>query len=176
MTVPVTLVGGIGLPWRRDLDFGTQWIRRVEGLDWPAGVVLEDLSYAGHRVLHRLQELNPVKVVLVSSFPRDVDVAGTVRRYLLDLTPPDGAEVHERLTEAVGGVIDLDHTLAIVRYWNGFPPGTVVVEVEPGDESFGLGFTDEVELAVETVLALVRREVASAPTSDVAAARTGAAS
>ncbi len=162
-TAPVTLVGGIGLPWLRDLDFGTQWIRRVERLAWPAGVVLEDLSYAGHRVLHRLQELDPAKVVLVSSFPRGSDPPGTVRRYQLDLTPPDGAEVHERLTEAVGGVIDLDHTLAIVRYWNGFPADTVVIEVEPGDEAFGLGFTDEVELAVETVLELVRREVAPAP-------------
>jgi len=163
LTAPLTLVGGIGLPWLRDLDFGTQWVRRVEGLDWPPGVVLEDLSYAGHRVLHRLQELAPAKVVLVSSFPRDIDPPGTVRRYPLDLTPPDDAEVHERLTEAVGGVIDLDHTLAIVRYWKGFPPDTVVIEVEPGDQSFGLGFTDEVELAVETVLALVRREVAAAP-------------
>ncbi len=32
------LVGGIGLPWLRDLDFGTQFIRRVEGLDWPDDV------------------------------------------------------------------------------------------------------------------------------------------
>jgi len=163
LTEPVTLVGGIGLPWRRDLDFGTQWIRRVEGLEWPDHVVLEDLSYSGHRVLHRLQEIDPAKVVLVSSYPRGVDPPGTVRRYLLDLTPPDGTEVHERLTEAVGGVIDLDHTLAIVRYWNGFPVGTVVVEVEPGDQSFGLGFTDAVELAVETVLEMVRGEVTAAP-------------
>ena len=166
-TAPVTLVGGVGLPWRRDLDFGTQWIRRVEGLTWPANVLLEDLSYSGHRVLHRLQEIQPAKVVLVSSFPRDIDRPGTVRRYPLDLTPPDGAEVHERLTEAVGGVIDLDHTLAIVRYWNGFPPDTVVIEVEPGDESFGLGFSDEVEVAVETVLELVREEIATVRTGVV---------
>ncbi len=163
----VTLVGGIGLPWLRDLDFGTQFIRRVEGLAWPAHVVLEDLSYAGHRVLHRLQELAPERVVLVGAFPRDVDPPGSVRRYVLDLTPPDGEEVHQRLTEAVGGVIDLDHTLAIVRYWNGFPPGTVVIEVEPGDESFGLGFTDEVEAVVDHVLELVRREVAASPTGSV---------
>jgi len=164
---PVTLVGGIGLPWLRDLDFGTQWIRRVEGLEWPPHVVLEDLSYSGHRVLHRLQELRPARVVLVSSFPRGVDPPGTVRRYLLDLTPPDDAEVHERLTEAVGGVIDLDHTLAIVRYWNGFPTGTVVIEVEPGDQSFGLGFTDEVEAAVEPVCELVWQEVTVTPAGSV---------
>lgn len=167
------LVGGIGLPWLRDLDFGTQFIRRVEGGDWPPGVVLEDLSYAAHRVLHRLQELEPVRVVLVGCMPREVDPPGTIRRYRLDLAPPPPAEVHERLTEAVGGIIDLDHTLAVVRHWEGFPDDTTVIEVEPADRSFGLGFSDPVEAAVEPVLEMVRQEVrgelapASVPSADM---------
>ncbi|MGH9182689.1 MAG: hydrogenase maturation protease [Acidimicrobiales bacterium] len=153
------LVGGIGLPWLRDLDFGTQFIRRVEGLEWPPHVVVEDLSYAANRVLHRLEELRPNKVVLVGAMPREEDPPGTVRRYPLDLTPPPADEVHERLGEAVGGIIDLDHTLAVVRHWGAFPTDTVVIEVEPEDRSFGLGFSDAVEAAVEPVLALVREEV-----------------
>ncbi len=153
------VVGGIGLPWLRDLDFGTQFIRRMEGLQWPDAVVVEDLSYAAHRVLHTLQALHPKKVVLVGAMPRDVDPPGTVRRYQLDLTPPSDEEVHERLGEAVGGIIDLDHTLAVVRYWGGFPADTVVIEVEPADRSFGLGFSDEVEAVVDQVLAMVREEV-----------------
>jgi hydrogenase maturation protease len=153
------LVGGIGLPWLRDLDFGTQFVRRVEHLDWPAGVVVEDLSYAAPRVLHRLQELEPSKVILVGAMPREVDPPGTVRRYPLDLTPPPDEEVHERLGEAATGVIDLDHTLAVVRYWKGFPPDTVVIEVEPADRSFGLGFSDEIEASVAIILAMVREEV-----------------
>ncbi|MHB1535189.1 MAG: hydrogenase maturation protease [Acidimicrobiales bacterium] len=156
---PVVLVGGIGLPWLRDLDFGTQFVRRVEAEEWPDGVVVDDLSYAAHRVLHRLQDLEPARVILVGAMPRDVDPPGTVRRYLLDLTPPPAEEVHERLTEAVGGIIDLDHTLAVVRHWKGFPTDTVVIEVEPADKSFGLGFSDEVEAVVESVLAMVREEV-----------------
>src|SRR5919199_2704968 len=64
------LVGGIGLPWLRDLDFGTQFVRRVEDQEWPPDVIVEDLSYAAHRVLHRLQELRPEKVVLVGAMPR----------------------------------------------------------------------------------------------------------
>ncbi|MBW3556815.1 MAG: hydrogenase maturation protease [Actinobacteria bacterium] len=153
------IVGGVGLPWLRDLDFGTQFVRRVENLEWPPGVVIEDLSYAAHRVLHLLQDLQPAKVVLVGAMPRDIDPPGTIRRYVLDLTPPPDDEVHERLGEAAGGIIDLDHTLAVVRYWGGFPKDTVVVEIEPADRSFGLGFSDEVEAAVEQVLAIVREEV-----------------
>ena len=156
------LVGGIGLPWLRDLDFGTQFIRRVEDFDWPSDVIVEDLSYAAHRVLHRLQELRPEKVVLVGAMPRDVDPPGTIRRYDLDLTPPAEEEVSDRLGEAVGGIIDLDHTLAVVRYWKGFPPDTVVIEVEPGDRAFGLGFSAEVEAQVDVILAMVREEVGHA--------------
>ncbi len=153
------LVGGLGLPWLRDLDFGTQFVRRVEGEAWPEGVVVEDLSYSAHRVLHRLQEFRPSKVILVGAMPRDVDPPGTVRRYPLDLTLPEDEDVAERLAEAIGGVIDLDHTLAIVRWGKGFPADTVVIEVEPGDRSFGLGFSDEVEASVDKVLALIREEL-----------------
>lgn len=159
-TRPVTLVGGVGLPWLRDLDFGTQFIRRVEDEQWSDEVILDDLSYSAHRVLHRLQEVRPDRVVLVGAMPRDVDAPGTVRRYVLDLTPPPDDEVTERLGEAVGGIIDLDHTLAVVRYWKGFPTDTVVIEVEPGDRAFGLGFSPEVEGVVDEVLAMVRAEVA----------------
>ncbi len=161
------LVGGIGLPWLRDLDFGTQFLRRIEDLEWPDDVVLDDLSYAAHRVLHTLQDLKPAKVVLVGAMPRDVDPPGTIRRYQLDLTPPSDEEVADRLGEAVGGIIDLDHTLAVVRYWKGFPPDTVVIEVEPGDRAFGLGFSDDVEAVVDTVLAMVREEVGMEPTESV---------
>lgn len=153
------LVGGIGLPWLRDLDFGTRFVWRAETLDWPDGVVVEDLSYAAHRVLHRLQELEPVKVVLVGAMPRAGDPPGTVRRYRLDLTPPDPEEVHARLAEAVGGIIDLDHTLAVARYWRALPEDTVVIEVEPEDREFGLGFSDVVAAAMVPVTELVRTEV-----------------
>ena len=154
-----TLVGGIGLPWLRDLDYGTQWVNRVADLDWPEHVIVEDMSYAAHRVLHRLQEVRPKKVVLVGCMPRREDPPGTIRRYKLDLTPPADDEVQDRLSEAAMGIIDLDHTLAVVRYYGEFPDDTVVIEVEPEDEGFGLGFTDTVEATVDDVLALVRSEL-----------------
>lgn len=159
VAIGATLIGGVGLPWLRDLDFGTQFVRRIDKLDWPEGVIIEDMSYAAHRVLHLLEDLQPAKVILVGSMPRGLDPPGTIRRYELDLEPPDEAEVHERLTEAIGGIIDLDHTLAVVRHWRAFPEGTMVIEIEPGDISFGLGFTAEVEAAVPIVLAMLREEV-----------------
>jgi len=156
------LVGGVGLPWLRDLDFGTQFIERIGDDAWPDDVLLEDLSYAAHRVLHRLQEILPRKVILVGAMPRDVDPPGTIRRYQLDLTPPPPEEVAERLGEAVGGIIDLDHTLAVARHFRALPEDTVVIEVEPEDRSFGLGFSEPVERALPEVLRLVREELGAA--------------
>ncbi len=154
-----TLVGGIGLPWLRDLDFGTQWINRVVDLEWPQHVIVEDMSYAAHRVLHRLQEVRPSKAILVGCMPRRDDPPGTIRRYQLDLTPPDEEEVHDRLAEAAMGIIDLDHTLAVARYYGEFPADTIVIEVEPADDSFGLGFSEVVEATVDPVLELVRQDL-----------------
>ena len=155
-----TLVGGIGLPWLRDLDFGTNWLARAATLPWPDGVVLEDLSYAAHRVMHRLQELQPGRVVLLGCMPRGTGPPGTIRRYALsELPDTDPGEVHDRLGEAVGGIVDLDHTLAVCRHWNALPDDTVVIEVEPAESEFGWGFSQPVEDAVEEVLRMVRHEV-----------------
>lgn len=154
-----TLVAGIGLPWLRDLDFGAQWVNRVADDDWPDHVIVEDMSYAAHRVLDRLREVRPRKVILVGCMPRHEDPPGTIRRYDLDLTPPGDEEVHERISEAAQGIIDLDHTLAVARYYGAFPDDTIIVEVEPADEAFGLGFSDIVEGTVNEVLELVRAEL-----------------
>ncbi len=155
-----TLVGGIGLPWLRDLDFGTNWLARAATLEWPDHVVLEDLSYAAHRVMHRLEELRPRRVILLGCMPRGGDDPGTIRQYRLGEVPMAAAEeVHERLAEAVGGIIDLDHTLAVCRHWEVLPDDTVVIEVEPADREFGWGFSEPVEEAVGEVLDRVRAMV-----------------
>lgn len=155
-----TLVGGIGLPWLRDLDFGTNWLARAASLQWPDSVVLEDLSYSAHRVMHRLEELRPRRAVLLGCMPRATEPPGTIRRYsLAELPELDPTEVHERLAEAVGGVVDLDHLLAVCRYWDALPHDTVVIEVEPAESEFGWGFSRPVEDAVDRVLEMVLDEV-----------------
>ena len=156
------LVGGIGLPWLRDLDYGTQWIVRMRAKHWPLEVMLEDLSYAAHRVLHTFQDLDPERVVLVGCMPRHIDPPGTIRRYRLDHVAPPVDEVHERLSEAVMGIVDLDHTMVVLRHWSAFPADTVIIEIEPEDGEFGLGFSDVVESTVRVVEALVRTEVGRA--------------
>ncbi|MBW3574801.1 MAG: hydrogenase maturation protease [Actinobacteria bacterium] len=153
-----TLVGGLGTPGLRDLDFGRQVVHYLENLEWPKGVVVEDLSYAAHLVLDRVQELRPAKVVLIGVAARGGS-PGSLRRYRIDLTPPPPAQVHQGLSAAGGGTADLDHTLAVVRHWGAFPSDTTIVEVEPADCSFGPGFSEELGECIESIVDLVREEV-----------------
>ena len=152
------LVGGFGRPGMRDLDFGRQVVSYLETLDWPDDMVVEDLSYSAPLVLHRLQELKPAKVVLLGAAARG-DQPGTLRRYQLDLTPPSPEEVRRCLEDSVGGVVDIDHTLAVARHWGGFPADTVVIEVEPADCSFGPGFSEELAESFDQMTEMVRAEL-----------------
>jgi hydrogenase maturation protease len=145
----------------RDLDFGRQLIDCLQQLDWPDGVVVEDLSCSAPLVLHRLQELRPAKVVLLGAVPRGLDPPATLRRYRPAPATAGPAEVHRSLEESLLGANDLDHTLAVARHWGGLPVDTVVIEVEPCEISFGLGFSDELAMCFDPVLDMVREEVAA---------------
>ena len=157
------LVGGLGMPGLRDLDFGRQVVQYLQHLDWPAQVLVEDLSYAAHLVLHRIQELRPAKVILVGVASRPGEQPGAVRQYRLDLTPPAPELVQDGLASAASGTVDLDHTLAVVRHWGSFPADTTVIEVQPADCSFGPGFSEELGDCIEPILAMVRDELGCDP-------------
>jgi hydrogenase maturation protease len=153
------LVGGFGLPWQRDLDFGSRFVCCAQYLDWPEGVVVEDLSYSALFVLDRLQELRPSKLILVASRSRGDDEPGTLRRYLMDPEPPSPEEVHGHLLEAVGGAVDLDHSLAVARHWGALPSELVLLEVVPRDTYFGLGLSEDMAASIDRVLSAVREEL-----------------
>ena len=58
------------------------------------------------------------------------------------------------------GLVDLDHTLAVARHWGGLPVDTTVIEVEPADSTFGLGFSEELAACFDPLLDVVREELA----------------
>lgn len=156
------LVAGFGRPGMRDLDFGRQVVDYFQQLSWPEGVVVEDLALAAPLVLHRLEELRPAKLVILGAVPRHVDPPATVRRRRLDLTFSDPAQIHRTLEAPMTEMVDVDHTMAVVRHWGELPAETVVIEVEPADTSFGLGFSEELAGCVDRILGMVREELAEA--------------
>lgn len=153
------LVGGIGLPWRRDLDLGRMLIGELAESEWPAGVVVEDLSYSAHRIMHTLQAMEPERLILIAATIRDEFEPGTVRRYQPDDSAIDPDDLVARLGESVGGVIDLDHTLIINRHFGTLPADTVVIEIVIADPAFGVGYSEEVDAVLPQVVSLVREDV-----------------
>jgi hypothetical protein len=101
-------------------------------------------------------------VVLVGAVARDFDPPATIRRYTVDLAPPAPDELCRSVEESAMGLVDLDHTLAMARHWGGLPADTVVIEVEPAEASFGLGFSEELAGALDTIMDMVREELAGA--------------
>lgn len=157
-TRPRVLIGGVGLPWRRDLDLGRILVEEVAAESWPDGVIVEDLSYSAHRVMHTLQAMEPDKLVLVAAAGRG-GIPGTVTRYSVSELPPlDAEDVVARLGESVGGVIDLDHIIVVNRWFDTLPADTVVIEIETGDQSFGTGYSADVGASLAKVRQLLRQE------------------
>ena len=155
---PRVLIGGVGVPWRRDLDLGRILVADLARGHWPEGVVVEDMSYSAHRVMHTLEALDPHKLILVGATERGRE-PGTVDRYRIeDLPPLDADDVVARLGESVGGVIDLEHVIVVNRWFGTFPDDTVVIEIETGDQSFGTGYSEAVHAALGRILEIVREE------------------
>ncbi|MDP3983955.1 MAG: hypothetical protein Q8Q52_02970 [Acidimicrobiia bacterium] len=148
----------MGLPWRRDLDLGRLLAVELARRELPADVVVEDLSYSAHRVMHTLEELRPRKLVLVGAVVRG-GPAGEIRRYRLEGPPAEPEEVAERLGESVGGVIDLDHIVVVNRHFGALPDDTVVIEVEAGDDQFGVGYSPDIERAIAAILDMIDEEI-----------------
>ena len=148
------LVAGFGQPGLRDLDFGRQVVDWLQQLDWPDEVMVEDLPCSAALVLHRLQELRPAKVVLLGAVPRGVDPPAALRRCRFDES-----------------FADLDSALAVARQWGGLPADTVVIEVEPAETGFGLGFSDVMAACFDPILEMIREELA-AVAGDVGTPRT----
>lgn len=137
-------VGSFGKPGMRDLDFGRQVIDCLQQLDWPAGVVIEELPCSPALVLNRLQELRPRKVVLLGAVPRGDEPPGAVRRYAF----------HHAT------VPDVDLSLTVARQWGGLPADTVIIEVEPADAGYGPGFSEALAGCFDPILDMVREELA----------------
>ena len=154
------IVAGVGYRNLRDHSVGVAVTDRLEREAWPAGVVVEDLSYNPIAVVQRLED-EPSdqrfeRAVIVAAAERTGRPAGTVVAYRWDGALPGDKEIHRAVTEAVTGVIAVDNTLVVTRHFGALPEEVVVVEVEPAVHEFGDTFSDIVARGFETVCGLVR--------------------
>lgn len=151
------LVAGVGYTCLRDLSFGPVLIRRLEKMAWPTGVEVTDLSQSPVAVYQQLSERRYDKAIFVGAVRRN-RTPGTVHCYRPDGPLPSEEELQARIGEGVSGTISLDSILFTCRYFGVLPADTLVVEVEPKDESWGEKFSPRVQGALEEVTDIVEEE------------------
>jgi hydrogenase maturation protease len=159
-TAARVLLAGVGYSNLRDLSFGPVMVERLRRRDWPSGVQIEDMSYGAVAALHWFRESpRPGSVIFVASTARG-DAPGSVRSYELQEKPrPTDDEVQLRVTEAVTGIISLDGLLAVARHFDVLPEQVRIVEVEPGEETWGDGFSPAVSDQIEAIEGLIDQHV-----------------
>ncbi|HEX6210048.1 MAG TPA: hydrogenase maturation protease [Methylomirabilota bacterium] len=154
------IVAGIGYRNLRDHSVGVAVVDRLEARVWPAGVVVEDLSYNPIAVVQRLEDEPPdrrfERAVVVAAVERR-RAPGTVTAYRWDGVLPGDEEIQRAVTEAVTGVIALDNTLIVTQHFAALPDEVLVVEVEPAVHEFGEAFSGVVAGAFDSVCDLVAR-------------------
>jgi hydrogenase maturation protease len=148
------LVGGVGYRFLRDESIGP-YVADALAERSSNGVEVEDLSYGPVQITHNLQDRPPYdRLVLVGAVRRGRP-AGTIATYRWDGGLPPADEIQERVGEAVTGVISLDNVLVVCGALGVLPDDVRVVEVEPGDEAWGEGFTPELEERLPQIMEAV---------------------
>ncbi len=158
------LIAGVGYSHLRDLSFGTEMVERLQAMEWPNDVRIEDFGYGPIAILHWFEETPGQRferAIFVGAMERNRE-PGTLATY--DWIPHalDPDDVQARIREAVTGVISLENLLIIAQHFDILPRRTTVVEIEPPDKEFGLSLSPLGEERMTEVIAWIRREVGAA--------------
>jgi hydrogenase maturation protease len=153
------LVCGVGYRFLRDNALGV-WVTDTLAPEATNGVEFEDLGYHPVGFVQNLEERPPYeRIVFVGAVERGRE-PGTVTAYQYDHVLPDVKEVQERVGDSVTGSISLDNLIIVSEAFKALPEDVWVVEIEPADETWGDGFSPEIDAKLpeltETVWNLTR--------------------
>lgn len=153
------LVCGVGYRFLRDNALGIH-ITDTLAPQASNGVEFEDLGYHPVGFTQNLNERPAYdRIVFVGAVNRGRE-PGTITAYQYDHVLPDVQEIQERVGDSVTGSISLDNLIVVSEAFKALPEDVWVVEIEPGDETWGEGFSDEVQSRLpeitETVWSLTK--------------------
>jgi hydrogenase maturation protease len=144
------LVGGVGYRFLRDESVGPYIADRLAVVARD-GVEVEDLGYHAVGLSQNLQEREPYdRVVLVAAVRRGRE-PGTLETYRWDGVLPSPEEIQGYVGEAAVGMISLDGHLVVCGALGGWPDDVRVVEVEPGEEGWGDGFSPRIAALLDDI-------------------------
>ena len=151
--MPRTLIACVGYRNLRDLSAGNAVVDALLPLPWPEGVEVEDLSYGPMDAIFRLREAGFARLFIVGTVGQPSARPGRILWRPWRYEPEAPATIQARVAEAVTGVISLENLLVICAHFAALPPDVTVIEIEPGDDSWGDEFSQPVARAIAAVVA-----------------------
>ncbi len=148
------LVCGVGYRFLRDNAVGV-WVTDTLAPQASNGIEFEDLGYHPVGFVQNLNERPPYdRIVFVGAVDRGRQPA-EVTAYRWDHALPDVKEIQDRVGDSVTGSISLDNLLVVSEAFKALPEDIWVVEIEPADETWGDGFSPEVEAKLPEIMETV---------------------
>jgi len=148
------LVCGVGYRFLRDNAVGV-YITDTLAPQASNGVEFEDLGYHPVGFTQNLDEREDYdRIVFVGAVKRGRE-PGTITPYQYDHVLPDANTVHERVADSVTGSISLDNLIIVSEAFKALPEDVWIVEIEPADETWGEGFSDEIEAKLPEIMETV---------------------
>jgi hydrogenase maturation protease len=157
-------LGGVGELFQGDLDAGRLAVERLSSTPQSLGrpgleVWVEDLHYGAVAVAQRLGEVAPSALVLFGAVRRGLR-PGSVRRRRLATVALSTEELQAAVGDAVTGYVGMDLVVEVAAGLGVLPARTVLMEMEPERLGPGEGLSDAAAEGLETVVSMVRSEVA----------------
>ncbi len=155
------LVAGVGYQHLSDLSFGSVLVERMQAMDWPDDVCIEDFGWGPISILHWFEE-SPGRKFERAIFAGAVERGrepGKLYTYAWLADRPDPEVVQERISEALTGVISLENLLIIAQHFEALPSDTTVVELEPVEQEWGSDLSEIGQARMEEAITWIQNEV-----------------
>ncbi len=143
-------IGTVGYHNLRNHSIGPALLPRLQEMRWPPGVELDEFNWGPIAIVQEFQSRpEPFdRVVLLAAIERPGRSPGDITVFRWRGGLPDEELIQRCVGDAVTGVISVENLLIIGEYFKIWPGETLIVDVEPGPEQAGEGFTEAVERAI----------------------------
>ncbi len=165
------LIGGVGQLLQGDLDLGRLAADALATEDLGTHVLVEELHYGAVAVAQRLQELDPIGLILIGATEVQAPAGaktGAVRRRRVRPRPVDPVAAQVAISEAGTGYVGIDLIIDVARALEALPARTVVIEVDPVTVGPGLDLSTPARTSLGRAVASARDEAMRLPMLDVA--------
>jgi hydrogenase maturation protease len=150
------LIAGVGNAWMQDDGFGGEVVRRLEELQLPDGVTVEDFGTGGLDLAYEV--MRGYDALVLVDVSRQGGEPGTL--YVMEASEEEVEAGIEDGQVINPHAMDPQTVLRFVKTIGAWPGKVVVIACEPAEvEEMGLGLSDEVARAVGGAVDLVAHTV-----------------